>query len=213
MGIPIGGNLIPDNDVVILHDSLFQKITEGILKKENLSVKKVWTPRVHDALEYVTAMNQRPKVVILHSATNDLSESDDDVIIDDILKLHEILETRDIKMIYSYIWPRNDERDLNAKAQVINAIIDRKLSGKSNVTIARNDNFYKRGSINGDLFTEDGIHLNDEGSRNLANNTKDAVSRSLEIDIVQPKRRNVRQNDNNRNSGRNYMFNMRNGYH
>ena len=47
-GIPVDGNVIPDNhmvemdDVVILHDSLFQKITEGIFKKENLTVKKVF---------------------------------------------------------------------------------------------------------------------------------------------------------------------------
>ena len=101
-------------------------------------------------------------------------------------------------MIYSYITPRNDDRELNAKAQVINAIVDRKLSGKSNVVIARNDNFYRRSVINPYMFNDDGIHLNDEGSRNLANNTKDTVCRSLEIEIAPPKLRQPRKRGSNR---------------
>ena len=36
----------PHTDVIILHDSLFKYINEGIMKNERLSTRKMWSPRL-----------------------------------------------------------------------------------------------------------------------------------------------------------------------
>ena len=40
-----------EEDVIIIHDSLFKDISEGFLKNEKLTVKKVWAAGVRDAHE------------------------------------------------------------------------------------------------------------------------------------------------------------------
>ena len=71
----------------------------------------------------------------------------------------------------------------NAKAEVVNARVVQIMARKSNVFISRNDNFYRRGVINASLYVNDGIHVNDEGSKNLAFNTKDAICRAMDIQM------------------------------
>ena len=71
-------------DVIILHDSLFKEISTGLLKKEEISVKKIWTPRIYNALETVRNLTEKPKLVYLHCATNDLEEIDAEQIVSDI---------------------------------------------------------------------------------------------------------------------------------
>ena len=180
-----------EEDVIIIHDSLFKDISEGLLKNEKLTVKKVWTAGVRDAHEYVLDMRHKPKVVILHSDTNDLKHLSELEIVDYFMKIQDILESRNINMLFSYIAPRLDSKDFNAKALVINALIDRRCCEKENVTISRHDNFYPRGVIDSTLYEQDGIHLNGkkEGPSLLANNTKEAVCRILGIEIAQPHRK------------------------
>ena len=40
-------------DVLIVHDSLFKDITEGVLKNEGLTVKILWAPRLVDAFSVI----------------------------------------------------------------------------------------------------------------------------------------------------------------
>ena len=101
--------------------SLFKQISEGIMKNENLKVNKVWAPGLTNAYEYVMAMQEKPKIVILHCGTNDLGEMNENEMVEHIMKIQEILENRGIIFIYSYITPRGDLTDINAKAEVVNA--------------------------------------------------------------------------------------------
>ena len=45
-----------EEDVIIIHDSLFKDISESLLKNENLTVKKVWAAGARGAHEYVLGM-------------------------------------------------------------------------------------------------------------------------------------------------------------
>ena len=94
-------------------------------------------------------------------------------------------------MVFSYTAPRLGSKDFNAKALVINAVIDRRCSEKENATISRHDNSYPRGVIDSTLYEQDGIHLNGKKKSPslLANNTKEAVWRILGIETVQPHRK------------------------
>lgn len=91
-------------------------------------------------------------------------------------------------MVFSFITPRLDSAAFNFTAQVINARVAQILGCKPNVTIARNDNFYRKGVIDDSLFDEDGTHVNEKGSKILASNTKEAICRALGINAVKAPR-------------------------
>ena len=81
---------VTPKDVIIIHDSLFKDISEGLLKNEKLTVKKVWAAGVRDAHEYVLDMRHKPKVVILHSGTKDLKHLSELDIVDYVMKVQDI---------------------------------------------------------------------------------------------------------------------------
>ena len=92
-------------------------------------------------------------------------------------------------MVFSFITPRLDSAAFNFTAQVINARVAQILGCKPNVTIARNDNFYRKGVIDDSLFDEDGTHVNEKGSKFLASNTEEAICRALGINAVKAPRK------------------------
>ena len=151
------------------------------MKNEGLKVKMVFTPLLSDSLTYVKKLKDKPRIVVLHAGTNDLNHSEEDDMLSNIEQIHEYLNKAGIKMVYSFITPRTDSPELDAKAQVINARVCQLLGNRSDVFMSRNDNFYKRGTINVTLLDEDGIHVNDFGTKNLALNTKDSICRGLDI--------------------------------
>ena len=69
------------------HDSLFKEISPGLMKKEGLSVKKVWAPRVSDALNEISKRNEKPKAILLHACVNDLKYSEPNEIVDIIMDI------------------------------------------------------------------------------------------------------------------------------
>ena len=168
------------DDVIIYHDSLFKHVSEGLLKKENLKVKKVWAPTLKTVLDFVTALQIKPKLVVVHSGTNDLGKQSNESIAQLVADIQEVLMRSGIKFVFSEIVPRLDELDF--KAQVVNAMTYSLLANKD-VTIAKNSSFYDRGVINKDLFEVDGVHITDtSGAGCLASNIRYAICRSLGIE-------------------------------
>ena len=81
------------------------------MKNENLKVKKVWSPRLQDALANVKSIENnldKPKVAVVHVGTNDLGKMDESEMIKWVGEIYESLHQMDIKMVYSYIPPRTD---------------------------------------------------------------------------------------------------------
>ena len=121
--------------MLLLHDSLFKHVTDGILKREKITVKKVWAPGLNDAFNFVSAFSSNPKVVIIHSGTNDLGNYSNENIVELVNNIHEILSIRGIKMVYSEIVPRMDELDFNA--QVVNALVYKSIANNTGLPFQR----------------------------------------------------------------------------
>ena len=168
------------------------------MKNEQVSDKKVWAPRIYDVLQTVKNMQDKPKVVLLHTSTNDLEDIDDEQIVADITEIYHLLNKRGIKLVWSNIVPRNDSSVLNSKTELINAKVGFSLMNKDGVYIARNDNFYIRDVINTSLYDEDGIHVFDKGITKLAQNARSALCRSLNKEFVTTKPKRKWNNGRNR---------------
>ena len=192
---------VPCENIFILHDSLFKGVTDGITKNENLSVKKIWAPQLKDAFDIVTNMKENPKVVFLHSATNDLQHLHENDIVKYVLDIYETVNNLGIKFVWSNIVPRTDNNEINSKAYLVNAMVCRELVRKEAAFILRNENFYDGDMINHFLLNEDGVHLTDRGTSVLAQNVKRAICRCLDIPFVshhnnknRPQKSNRRRN-------------------
>ena len=157
---PSNINELPDvEDVYIIHDSLFKEINPGLTKKERVSVKKIWAPKICDALHFVKNSQVMPKVILLHTSTNDLEVMDAEQIVSIIGEIYQVVNDKNAKFIWSNIVPRNDNLSLNAKAALINAMVGVHLMNKEGVFFIRNDNFYLGDMIDPALFHEDGVHM------------------------------------------------------
>ena len=132
-------------------------------------------------------MNERPKAILLHTATNDLENSDVHDIVNKITDCYELVAGNGIKFVWSAITPRGDNTALNAKAELVNAMVASKLAEKDDAIINRNDNFYtNQGTINKSLYADDMVHVKGEGVSKLANNSRFILCRALGKDVVAP---------------------------
>ena len=186
-------------DVIIMHDSLFKHVAEGVTKNENISLKKVWTPHLSDALREITSLIIKPKVIFLHTATNDLPMLTEEEIVGKVIEIQKICTQRGIKFIWSGIIPRGDDPSLSSKGQLVNAMLSYTL-GKDDMTfISWNGNFVDdRGVIDKSLY-EDETHLNlMNGSRLLAMNTRYSICEAFGKDVT-----NLKSNANPNNRRRN----------
>ena len=100
----------------------------------------LFTPNLKSVYDFVVAMPEKPKAIVLHCGTNDLNATDENVMLETLGSVHKILEARGIKMIHSYILPRGDIM-LTAKAEVINSRVVQMLAAKHGVYISWYDNF------------------------------------------------------------------------
>ena len=139
--------------------------------------------KIKHANHYTIGPLKKAKVVLLHTSTNDL---DDEQISWYITEIYRLLNGRGIKFVWSNIVPRSDHF-LNVKTELINAKVGVSLWGKDGVYISRNYNFYMRDMINAAFFAEDGIHVYDQGIKQLARNTRSALYRSLNIEFASTK--------------------------
>ena len=168
-------------DIVIVHDSLFKAVKpEGLMRREKQKVVMKWAPKLKDALECVLSMHEKPKVVLLHVGTNDLTVTSEEEMLEAVQRIHEILDTRGIKFVFDYIIPTST-RINTAKAEVFNSKVV--ASVDENVYVARNDSFYWHGVKSTKHFEEDGIHLNDNGTKALVLQTKEVLTRALGIQV------------------------------
>ena len=168
-------------------------------------MKKIWCPRIRNAkkliIDHQISSQSTPKVCVLHVGTNDLSEKNEQDLANEICNTYEAIKAIGSKFVFSTIAPRFDAPPLNAKAVLVNAIVVSRLEGLADVAIARNDNLYTNGVINKDYYDEDGTHVNDDGASIIANNTRHAVCRALDMELLSTKKSD-RINNRDRGRGR-----------
>ena len=181
------------DEVVILHDSLCGKINDSLLSRENVRVKKVWAPdieRMEEALDNVDA-----KVVVLEAWTRDLNNMEIDEMNQKIAGLVSKAVTKAEKVVLSTIIRREDEEDIDLKADFVNAYM--KLTYKRNEDVVVCDN-YKL--YDGRFRKDDKIHLNDDGVPIFASNLKYAIAEAVGVQVQQRRNNRFEQRfDNRRN--------------
>ena len=143
----------PDvEEVFILHDSLFKYVNEGLMKNEKVTGKKTFTPHLDDALRVVTSLSTTPKVIFLHTATNDLPHISEEEILSKITEIHTICRQRGKKFIWSGITPRSDDPSISAKGQLVNASIRYTLAREEETFFSWNGTSWMRGEASTNHF-------------------------------------------------------------
>ena len=95
-------------------------------------------------------------------------------------------------MIASTIIPRYDDAHLAIKAQLVNALIQQFISeGEDGIFINDNSKLSIRSSQASKFYTTDQIHLNEEGSKILAQNLGSIICDALGIKQVSNQRRRL----------------------
>ena len=169
-------------DIVILNDSLYKAVkSEGLMKREKQKVLMKWSPKLEDAKNHVVEMQEKPKVVLLHCGTNDLDGSTENHMLECVQQIYDVLHARGIKLIFNFILPRADEA-ATVKAEIFNIHVVQLLAGKEDAHVGRNHRFYWNGFQSERLFDEDGVHVNEAGTKELVTQTKIVLCRALGIE-------------------------------
>ena len=152
------------------------------MKKQNLITAKKATftlEQVATTIEQMKHENHKPKVIVVHSGTNDLNKGE--TAEQTLPKYQKIVENvlnnmPQTKVVLSAIVPRLDNKKVQRQVDFINASLNRTYGESGNVTFVTNNDvlgFHLRG--------KDGIHLKDDGTRKLARHIRDGVISALNI--------------------------------
>ena len=132
-------------------------------------------------------------VIVIQALTRDISKMPVNEINDKIGEIVSKALAKAKKIVISTIVQRDDDKQLKAKAELVNAYIKYTYAENSNVIIC--DNF----NLRDEKFREqDGIHLTPHGTSVLATNLKHKVAEALGIEVMKKPRGICRHNDRDR---------------
>ena len=168
--------------VILFHDSLCKSINPTILSNEKVTMKKIWAPTLADVQKEITEIS-RSNVIVLEPLTRSLSTlSTEDIIKQTIDTIEMCLEKTD-KVVLSSVITRDDDKVIDATAELVNANLKFRYLGNSNVLVCNNDNLRDR-----KFRVGDGIHLTDYGTSVFANNLKYKIAEALDIAVIKKRR-------------------------
>merc|ERR1711973_369951 len=149
-----------DYDVIVVHDAVLNHVTNGFLRNEGLTVKKIWGPNLKKTYETILTLKSLPKTVLIHTGTYDLEKLSEKEIVDWIEKIYFSLHYRGVKTVFSAIVPRND--CLDAKGQLVNAMVANKFGSAEDFFVCRHDNLLGLGGVFNESYYDDSVHVNSE---------------------------------------------------
>ena len=171
-----------DADVIFIHDSIGKHVKPGILSKQKLVTEKVLAYTQDQALSKIRGMKRTkaPKAVVVHVGTNDIRDNTDadtivskyEIILDEIGKMFP-----DTKIIMSNMIPRenaDEDDELQRNVEYVNAVANRKLALKYDISLKNTD-------LTGKNKSQDGIHLNTTGVSKFACSIRDSVVAALDL--------------------------------
>ena len=174
---------LTEYDIVVVHDAVLNHLTNGFLRNEGLNVKKIWGPNLRKTYETVLTMKTLPRCVLIHTGTYDLEKLSEQEILDWVEKIYYSLHYRGVKTIFSTITPRGD--NLDAKGQLVNALVATKLGSAEDFIVCRNDNLLGTGGRFNESLYDDDVHVNSElGTRFLEENVRYACADALGVELV-----------------------------
>ena len=157
--------------VAILGDSMLKYVSSAHLRrstKANVQVKTFPGARVDDMKFYVKpTLARAPDCVILHIGTNDLKHSSSQNISNSITMLGQEIkkELPTTTLVVSEVITRNDHPNLNVKIKELNTKLSQVCSNNKWKFISHNN-------ISTAHLNPHGLHLNRQGTIELANNFK-----------------------------------------
>ena len=178
------------DECIIIGDSLVKNLnTDWLLVKEGVAVKYRKASKIEDVQNALDGRTSQSRCIVLHVGTNNLQSTPADEIVDTVVKSADQAKTISQKVIVSTIAPRYDNASLNVKAQLINATIQEKLAKKQGISINDNSNLNVRPNNTGKFYSDDKLHLSEQGNEIFAQNVKLAICEALDITPAPPRER------------------------
>ena len=145
-----------------------------------LNCDKVIAYTTTQALRVIESCEKTYKCVVLQLVTIDVKTEKLDKVINNVENLLTAVKHKfqHVSVIVSAAPPVQDT-ELNCNIQIANALCMRLVSHFEDVAFLSNDSFQQRGLLNQNLFLRDGIHLNQIGTKLLANNLKQSIFSQL----------------------------------
>ena len=169
--------------VVLFHDSLCNKINNTMMSKEKVSITKVWAPTLGETQEKVDDVDRVDRIVI-QGLTREVGDMDTGEYTALTVSTVDKCLTKAEKVIVSLIVDREDDVEIRAKAEAVNAMLKLKYMNNSDVLLCNHDNLRDRRYRQ----MRDNLHLTDPGTSRLANNFKYKIAESLDIQVVKKRR-------------------------
>ena len=174
---------------LLIHDSHHSQFEENKFPRQLEIVKhKAGSMKMlenNGKLENIIKRN-RPECVFVHLGFNDLTNHQDpNTLLDRYEKLiWYLLEESDVSILMSTIIPTKGNRILNAKIDMVNDHLIRLIDDiRYAKPFARTRLFsYKNASLGlPNLYNNDGVHLNEHGTKKLMINLKEGIKKALRI--------------------------------
>ena len=161
--------------IAMIGDSIIKQLDEKKLsnREKNVTVRAFSGATTADIKDYCKPIaKRRPNICIVHTDTNDLKDSNELSIVENIVKVKEIIEniSPGTKPLISTLVNRYDSEELHHKALRVNDKLKQLLSAYD---------FIDNGTLYQSCVNKYGLHLSRKGTIHLAYNFKQILSNHL----------------------------------
>ena len=170
-------------NVILFHDSLCNKINDTMMKNENVSITKIWSPTLGETQENLDEIDHADRIVI-QGLTREVGDMTAEEFTSLTFSTVDKCLSKADKVIVSLIVDREDDLEIQAKAEAVNAMIKLNYMNDSNVLVCNHNNLRDRKYRQ----RRDNLHLTDPGTSRLANNLKYKIAESLNIEVVKKRK-------------------------
>lgn len=128
-------------------------------------------------------VTSKPVLGILHILTNTVKTKDPSTCLREIQSLVDDIQKKweSTLCIILLATPRTDDVKHHTNGQIINAMLRQSFSESSNIFLVDHSNMCNSGMPVAEFLAEDGFHLSERGTSQLAGNIKRAIHTALQI--------------------------------
>ena len=151
--------------VFILHDSILNGVRmKSLSQSYNINIEDCKTPTINEATLKLAEIEPNDQdIIFIHRSINDLKSKSPENASKEIINVKEQVPSQ-IKVVISNNITCRD-KELDVKNTLYNALVYAGLHMKKNISFIKNDNVNEKYHL-----SQDGIHVNHQGSSMLASN-------------------------------------------